>query len=223
MNTVHSTAHDMKKAVFFDLDGTLLDTRPGIFRCVRAMLTDMKMGTRTDEEIMAIIGPPLTLGFARILSTDDDELINKAVAAYRVHYAEGGMYEAVIYPGIVELLADLSLKGIRLCVVTSKAEVLARKIVERFNLDRFFISVYGPDLEGRRSDKTELIAHALRNESLLPDDVIMVGDREHDIIGARGNGVLAAGALWGFGSEAELIGAGADFTAGQPLAVLQRV
>ena len=209
----------MKRAVFFDLDGTVLDTRPGIFRCVRDMLSSLKQGDRTDDEIMAIIGPPLTVGFSRILHTDDADRIQCAVSLYRTQYMSGGMYEAELFPGIVELCRDLSQEGVRLFVVTSKAESFAQKIVERFALDTLFSRVYGPDLDGNRSDKTELIEYVLESEKLVPEDAAMIGDREYDIIGARGNGVLAVGALWGFGTREELLGAGADHLVSMPSAV----
>jgi phosphoglycolate phosphatase len=213
----------MIRCVFFDLDGTLLDTRPGIFRCVRQMLATLNQGERGDDEIMAIIGPPLTVGFSRLLRTDDLALIHRAVECYRDEYAASGMYEAVVYDGIPKLCEDLFRKGVGLRVVTSKAQPYAEKIIKHFGLDRYFSRVYGPDLAGKHSDKTELIALALEAEGLLPEDVVMIGDREYDIIGARGNGVRSFGALWGCGSREELFGAGADVLVTTPSAVIASI
>ena len=211
----------MKQAVFFDLDGTLLDTRPGIFRCVRHMLRELDAGERTDVELMAIIGPPLSVGFSRILGTDDAALVERAVEIYRAEYAAAGMYEARVYAGIEELCERLRADGVLLRVVTSKAQVFAEKIVARFGLDRYFARVYGPDLSGNHADKTELIAHVLESEKVIPGNTAMIGDREYDMIGARANGVFAVGALWGFGSEAELEAAGAEVLASDPSAVIE--
>lgn len=213
----------MKQAVFFDLDGTLLDTRPGIFRCVRHMLRELDAGERTDDELMTIIGPPLTAGFSRILGTDNAALVGRAVEIYRAEYAAAGMYEAQVYAGIEPLCGRLRADGVLLRVVTSKAQVFAEKIVARFGLDRYFERVYGPDLSGNHSDKTELIAHVLSSEGIVSANAAMIGDREYDVIGARANGVLAVGALWGFGSKTELKEAGAEIFASSPADVLNAV
>ena len=115
------------------------------------------------------------------------------------------MFENRIYSGIADALASFQQARVQLFVVTSKARLFAEPIVEHFGLRRFFLSVHGSELDGSYADKSELIAKVLCLESLPPDETVMIGDRAHDVIGAKANGVLSVGALWGFGSRAELL------------------
>ncbi|MGH7927463.1 MAG: HAD hydrolase-like protein, partial [Candidatus Binatia bacterium] len=123
------------------------------------------------------IGPPLRKSFAEILQADDDRLIESAVAAYRERFDEIGIYENAVYPDVPAGLAQLKDEGHRLWIVTSKAEVSARRIIEHFNLAPFFNRVYGSELDGKNSDKIDLIAHVLEREKLTPSRVYMIGDR----------------------------------------------
>jgi len=134
----------------------------------------------------------------------------QAVALYRERFAVKGMFENSVYPGIVEVLAELSDHGAWLSVATVKPTVFAERIVEHFGLGRFFHGIYGSELDGNNSDKTHLLGHLLKSESLSPSDTIMIGDRAHDVLAAKANDVSSIGVLWGYGSREELVSAGAD-------------
>jgi phosphoglycolate phosphatase len=144
------------------------------------------------------------------LGTDDPELNARTIAIYRERYAKLGLFESSVYPGISSGLSALSAAHFRLFVVTSKPEVFAKRIIDHFELGPHFERVYGSELTGERSDKGELIQHVLANEGLSDSKTWMIGDRMHDIRGAKQNRLRSAGVLWGYGSRAELTEAGAD-------------
>jgi phosphoglycolate phosphatase len=196
--------------LFFDLDGTLTDSKPGIIASLRYALHAVGVDAPPDDELAHLIGPPTQVAFAQVLGTTDRAAIDRAVEAYRERFATVGMFENSVYPGVADGLGALRARGFDLWVVTSKPQVYARTIVEHFGLRGFFREVYGPDLSGARSEKGELIAYVLGVEGLRPGDTWMIGDRMHDIAGARKNGLRAAGVLWGYGSREELRDAGAD-------------
>ena len=141
---------------------------------------------------------------------------DQLLAFYRERYEPLGMLENSVYPGIPAALDALAMLGCRLFVATSKPEAYARRIVDHFELARFFVAVHGAESDGTRTDKGELIAHVLRRHVIDPRFAAMIGDRRHDAIGARAAGVWAIGALWGYGSREELSEAGADPLLGAP-------
>lgn len=192
--------------LLFDLDGTLVEPRRGIVGCVRRTLAELGCPAGPDEALDWVIGPPIRASFARLLDGRADT--EAAVALYRRLYAGGGLTEAEVYPGIEAALAELG-RSRRLVVCTSKARVFATRVLEHFGLAGCFAAVYGAELDGRFDDKGELIAHLLAEEGLAPEQALMIGDREFDILGAARNGVAAVGVLWGHGDAAELTAAGA--------------
>jgi phosphoglycolate phosphatase len=196
--------------LFFDLDGTLTDSKPGIVASIRHALRAVDVEPPPVDEIARLIGPPTQDAFARLLGTTDRASIDRAVQAYRDRFASVGMFENSVYPGVLDGLGALRARDFDMWVVTSKPQVYAQTIVEHFGLRGFFREVYGPELSGERSDKGELIAYILGVERLRTADTWMIGDRMHDIVGAKKNGVHAAGVLWGYGSREELRDAGAD-------------
>jgi phosphoglycolate phosphatase len=202
--------------VFFDLDGTLTDPREGIVRCLKHALQGLGVPSPTDKDLEQYIGPPLHANFASLLNSTDAELIGQAVALYRRRFAATGMYENAVYPGIENALLMLQAHDVLLYVVTSKPTVFAKQILAHFGLSRFFQNIYGSELDGTRSDKQELIAHVLAEESIAARNTVMVGDRKHDVRGAITNGVLPLGVLWGYGSRQELAQAGASFLCESP-------
>jgi phosphoglycolate phosphatase len=204
----------MQPNLFFDLDGTLTDSRLGIIRCIEHALDTM--GVVCNEDLSFCLGPPLHHSFARLLKTQDEVEIARAVALYRERFSEVGMFENDVYPGIESLLETLKDGGYRLFVATSKPHVYARPILQHFSLDHWFDGIYGSELSGVRSDKTELIAHLIESEKLADAPALMFGDREHDVRGALNNQLTAVGVLWGYGSEAELTAAGAHHLVSQP-------
>jgi phosphoglycolate phosphatase len=196
--------------VLFDLDGTLTDPREGIVGCIKHALVALQRSVPNDDVLATLIGPPLRDTFGELLgprsSTDEVEV---AIAAYRERFATVGMFENTVHKGIPEVLEALSTRGARLFVATSKPRVFAERILEHFDLAKHFDAIYGSELDGRLADKTELVRHALTASSLAPTDTVMVGDRLHDVVGALRNNVFPVGVLWGFGSEHELLTAGA--------------
>jgi phosphoglycolate phosphatase len=199
-----------RKHLFFDLDGTLTDSRPGILRSLRHALTVLGREVPPDEALLRFIGPPTNDTFRELLGTPDPAQNLRAISIYRERFVELGMFENSVYPGIVAGLSALREADFTLLVVTSKPEVYANQIIDHFELRRFFGHVYGSELSGERGNKGELIAHVLASEGLSSADAWMFGDRLHDIRGAKLNGLCAAGVLWGYGSKDELSEAGAD-------------
>lgn len=198
-------------AILFDLDGTLTDPALGITRCLRFALKSLGKPVPPETELRACIGPPLQQTLPLLLQSDDPALAQKALVLYRERFAAVGKYENVVYPGIPAVLEALRTAGYSLFVATSKPVVYARDILAHFGLDSFFVGVYGSELTGERSDKTELLAYFLAQEERNPADCIMIGDRRHDVEGAHGNGMRCIGVGWGYGSRQELVAAGADW------------
>ncbi len=194
--------------VLLDLDGTLTDPRAGIVGSIRYALEQLGEALPSDDRLARCIGPPLHSSFGDLLQTSDHKRIDLAVEKYRERYSERGIFEKSVYPGVPEALARLSSHGARLLVATSKPKVFADRIIQHFDLGANLDSVWGSELDGMRSDKGMLIEHIIMRTKIDPGASIMVGDREHDAIGARANGLLAAGALWGYGSREELRAAG---------------
>lgn len=192
--------------VFLDLDGTLIDPKPGIIGSVQHALRQMGQEPPPMEALTWAIGPPLRKTFATLLGEVHTEA---AVGHYRSFYAEGAMYDCEVYAGIPEALARLAAAGHRLIVVTAKPHVFARPIVSRLGLGVHIGAVYGPELDGTHDNKADLLAHVLAAEAVAPDAAIMVGDRQFDIFAAVANGVTGVGVTWGYGSPAELMAAGA--------------
>lgn len=205
--------------VLFDLDGTLTDPKEGIVRCMDYALAQLGYENPGEESLVNSIGPPLFSTFKELLRTNDSKLIQTAVATYRERYSSVGLFENRVYEGIPEALERLSSSGATLVVATSKPEAFARRIIHHFRLDSWFKEVYGSDLDGALSDKRDLLGHVLEREGVSPPNAVMVGDREHDIVGAKGNGMKSIGALWGYGGRAELEGAGADWLCETPSGV----
>jgi phosphoglycolate phosphatase len=203
-------------AVFFDLDGTLTDSKPGITRSIQYAMTKLGWAALEADELHWCIGPPLKGSFARLLDSSDDALLDRAVSLYRERFATVGLFENTLYPSIPEALAAVRSLGCHTYVVTSKPGVFAQRIVEHFGLSGLFEGVYGSQLNGAHGEKSELIAHVLREESLPAARVVMVGDRWHDIVGAKSCGVQPLGVSYGYGTEEELRSHGAVLIADSP-------
>jgi len=191
----------------FDLDGTLTDPKAGITRSTQYALERLGRPVPEADALTWMIGPPLIASFTRLLSEPAEAA--EAVRLYRERYSDVGMFENEVYPGIPALLQNLQEKGIRLYVATSKLQVFARRILDHFELSRFFIEIYGSELDNRNADKRDLIRHVLAQERFDPAHAVMIGDREHDAIGAKANGIASIGVTWGYGSRQELLDAGA--------------
>lgn len=207
--------------VLVDLDGTLVDPKPGILGSIQFALRRLGAPVPPVDELAWVIGPPLRTTFPRLLGSS--ERTEEAVALYRENYLNGAMYDAIVYPGIPEALDVLAATGRRLIVATAKPHVFARPILERFGLARHFSGIYGPELDGTNDSKSDLIAHIIKTEGVRSDAAVMVGDREHDILAAARNGMRAVGVTWGYGSVGELTAAGAVMLCDSPAALGQAV
>jgi phosphoglycolate phosphatase len=196
--------------LLFDLDGTLTDPFVGITKCIQYALKTLGREVPAADELRWCIGPPLHESFLSLLKSSDDRLASEALRIYRERFGTVGLFENEIYSGIEVCLQELSQKGYTLSIATSKPTVFATRIVEHFKLAEYFCEVDGSELDGTRSDKTSLIRHILERDQLDPTDVIMIGDRKHDMIGAKNNQVVGIGVLWGYGSIDELEAAGAS-------------
>lgn len=200
--------------IFFDLDGTLIDSAVGITRCVAHALERLGVPVPPDSELRRWIGPTLRESFGPLLQ--DHERTEQAVRLYRERFDRLGWTEHEAYPGIREAIETLVSDGHRLVVVTAKYEDHARRIVEHLPFGHHFEDVVGATEDGRLSHKPELIAEALRRLGVAADGISMIGDRRMDIEGARHHGMASVGVLWGFGGEAELSAAGAGRLARTP-------
>ncbi len=203
-----------REVLFFDLDGTLIDSAVGITRCVAYALEKMGQPVPGDAELRKWIGPALRTSFAPVFG--DAPRVEQAVALYRERFEALGWQEHVVYAGIGEVVQALHAAGHRLAVVTAKNEPHARRIVEHLPFGGCFDDIIGATPDGVRSHKPELIAEALQRLSLQPAQCRMIGDRYMDIEGARHHGMGNVGVLWGFGGREELHAAGADALAETP-------
>lgn len=209
----------IERTVFLDLDGTLTDPKPGITRSIRHALTSMGFEAPPEDALTWCIGPPLIRSFETLLgeAADVDRgLPQRALTIYRERFGTIGLFENRVYDGVPEMLERLRAAGCRLCLATSKPHVYASQITAHFGLDAWVERVFGAELDGTRDEKTPLLAHALAETGARPGQSVMLGDREHDVIGATANGLPCIGALWGFGGPEELRRAGAAQLAASP-------
>ena len=197
----------IEATLFFDLDGTLTDPKPGIAGSIQYALEKLDRPVPSQDELAWCIGPPLRASFVALLG--GEELADRAVALYRERFGEVGLFENSLYPDIPAVLAALARSPRRLFVATSKPHVFASRIIEHFGLAGYFEHIFGSELDGSRVDKADLLAYALTQSGIDPSQALMIGDRSHDVAGARANGIDAVGVTYGYGTEAELIEAGA--------------
>lgn len=195
--------------ILFDLDGTLTDSYPGIVNSFCHTMSAMGRPAPAPSVLQSLIGPPLREGLALLLKTSDPQAVETAVSRYREYFSKTGMYENTVYPDVPDVLETLRERGARMWVVTSKTDLFARRIVSHFGLEPFFDGITGSAADGGLSAKGDLIAGVMARNALAPGNTVMIGDRKHDIIGARENGIPTIGVLWGYGDAAELSDAGA--------------
>lgn len=204
------------KTILFDLDGTITDSAEGIIHSVVHALEKMKLKVPTQSELYTFIGPPLNDTFKKIYHLDD-QAIEQAVNHYREYYQAKGIYENHVYDGIADLLMTLKDAGCTLYIATSKPEIYAKKILAHFRLNSYFEGIYGASLDGSRSNKEDVIRYALKEAKLTQlEEILMIGDRSHDMKGAKENHLDCIGVLYGFGNKEELETAGADYIAETP-------
>ncbi len=193
----------------FDVDGTLIDNSEGIFNCIRYALQKLDLPDMTDTQLRPFIGPPLFVGAKEFLLLDD-ERAEQFVSLYRERYKVKGYAETRLYDGVVPMLQTLRENGIQLAVATGKPLPFIEKILPLFNLQHFFTCVHGITFTDHQSDKVTFIRRSLASCNATADKALMIGDRNNDMQAAKQAGVFAAGVTYGFGSEKELLTAGAD-------------
>ena len=221
MSPIHS--------VLLDLDGTLIDSRPGIAASTLAALRSLGHTPDDTLDVTAFIGPPLQDMLRVLLQAHGDDRVDDAVAAYRQHYGDTGLFDCALYPGIRDALQAMHDAGLRIYLATSKREMFARRILEHLALASYFRAIHGSVPSGALDHKPELLAHILAERNIAAPDSLMVGDRRHDVAGAHAVRMRSLGVLWGYGSRDELEAAGADRLvenpadlAGTVLAMLRR-
>ena len=199
--------------IFFDLDGTLTDPGLGITNSAAYALKKWNIEVKSRESLYRFIGPPLVDSFQQYYGfTPEDAL--KAVDDYREYFRDKGLFENEVYEGVEALLKELKARGKKLAVATSKPEVFAVRILKHFGLDKYFEVIAGATMDSSRSKKADVIAWAI--ECLGDVDLsrsVMIGDRDHDVLGARQIGMDSIGVLFGYGDRAEHEKAGATWIA----------
>ena len=199
--------------LLFDLDGTLTDPGEGITNSVAYALRKQGIEVTDKKELYCFIGPPLSESFSRFFGFSMEESL-RCVEYYREYYRDKGIFENLLYDGIPELLATLKSRGKKIILATSKPELFAKQILDHFGLTEYFDHICGASMDDSRNKKAAVIEYALETAKL--DDLaraVMIGDREHDINGARLNGLDSIGVLFGYGDRSELEAAGATYIA----------
>ena len=191
------------QTVLFDLDGTLTDPREGITRSIQFALSKLGIDEPDLTKLEHFIGPPLLQAFMQFYGFEEEKAW-QAVKFYRERFKVTGLYENEVFEGVIELLETLEAQGRHLYVATSKPWEFAREIARHFNFAKHFKVIYGSELDGTRTNKVELLAHLLKEEGLDPAQTLMIGDRKHDLIGAKANGLDVVAVGYGFGSREEL-------------------
>jgi phosphoglycolate phosphatase len=196
--------------VLLDLDGTLIDSEPGILSSCRAALRAMGHTPEPSLDLSAFIGPPIDETMRLLLEPYGDDRTTEAVAAYRADYGQRGLFISQPYPGIAQALSAMRSAGAQLILATSKRREFAQRILEHIGFNDLFSAVHGSEPDGALDHKPELIAHIIERHGLAPSRCVMIGDRRFDVTGAHANKMRALGVLWGYGTQDELKAAGAD-------------
>ena len=199
------------KYILFDLDGTITESGPGIMNSVEYALNKMNREVGERDTLKKFIGPPLTESMEKYYGMSEEEAL-LGVKYYREYYHDKGIYENRVYDGLEEVLKKINEAGKQAIVATSKPEKYAKIIIDHFHLTKYFACVAGMEMDGGRGTKAQVITYALeKNDITDKSNVLMIGDREHDVIGAHENGLDCLGILYGFGSRKEFEEAGADY------------
>lgn len=202
----------MFEYLFFDLDGTLTDPGVGITNSVMYSLKKFGIEVEDRTSLYKFIGPPLMESFRNFYGFNDEECA-KAVVYYREYFGDKGKYENEVYNGIPELLQELNDKGYKLVLATSKPEIFAFDIMEHFGLAKYFHCMCGSSVHETQESKADVIRKGMKKCNIQElDKVIMIGDRMHDIHGAKECGIKSVGVMWGYGSTDEFNEYGADYT-----------
>lgn len=202
----------MYSTVLFDLDGTLTDPGQGITNSVAYALKKFGIDVEDRKELYKFIGPPLYESFMKHYGFSQEKA-ETAVSYFREYFRDTGIFENEVYEGITDLLEKIKKSGRKIILATSKPEEFAKRILSHFSLDKYFDFVAGATMDSSRVEKSDVIAYALKESGYADKNAVMIGDRLHDIHGAKENGLDSIGVLFGYGSRKELEDAGADYIA----------
>ena len=213
----------MYSTILFDLDGTLTDSEQGIINSIEYALKKYDVKVENESDLRKFLGPPLKESFKQFCGFSEEKA-EQAVEFYREYFREKGIFENNVYNGVIELLENLKAENKKLIVATSKPEPFTYRILEHFDLLKYFDFVAGSNMDNTRSKKDEVISYALNSCGITDlQSAIMVGDREHDIIGANKVGIASIGVLYGYGDLQELETAGATYIAKDPCEIFEIV
>lgn len=201
----------MLKYVLFDLDGTLTDSGLGITKAAQYALKDQGIDEPDLSKLWFFVGPPLNVTFMERYGMDEQHML-KAVAKFREYYNPIGVFENKPYEGVEEMLKACHEAGLKIAIASSKPEVMVYKVLNHFKLTSYFDVIVGSELDGRRTDKNEVVEEALRKLMANADETAMIGDRCYDMVGAVNHDLMALGVTYGYGTYLELKNAGADKT-----------
>lgn len=203
----------MKQYILFDLDGTLTESAPGIINSLKYALERLGVQDYDRAILDKFIGPPLAVSFEKFFGFKGEKC-NNAIKIYREYFSEKGLFENAVYPGVEDMLDTLKSAGLKLAVATSKPEVFARRILDKFGLSKYFEVICGIPLDNEHMTKAQVIARAINELGAANKQAaLMVGDRDYDVAGAHQNGIECLGVTYGYGSQEELEGAGAEYIA----------
>lgn len=202
----------MYDTVLFDLDGTLTDPGIGITNSVAYALERYGIKVEDKKSLYTFIGPPLADSFMKYYGFSEEKAM-QAIGIYREYFSVKGLFENEVYSGIPELLEKIKKSGKKLVLATSKPEEFSVRILEHFDLIKYFDVVAGASMDEKRNKKGDVIRYALEKGGFTAENAVMIGDREHDVFGAKENGLPSIGVLYGYGNEQELKNAGADYIA----------
>jgi len=209
--------------ILFDLDGTLTDPGLGITNSIMYALKKFGIEETDRTSLYRFIGPPLRESFQRFYGFTEEQS-EQATAYYREYFSDRGLYENAVYDGVETMLKTLQEQGRTLILATSKPEVFAVEILRYFKLEQYFTLIAGATMDASRNKKSDVIAYAIEKSGITDSaKAVMIGDREHDILGAKENGLASIGVLYGYGNRAELTAAGADHIAAAAADILTLV
>ena len=203
----------MEKVLLFDLDGTLTDPKEGITKCLQYALRHFNIEVNDLSQLLCFIGPPLVDSFKNFYGMSEEDAV-VAVEKYRERFKDIGIFENGVYEGITQMLKNCKDMGCKIGLATSKPEEFAVRILEKYELAKYFDETTGSTMDGSRNNKTDVIKEAFRRMGITDahkENVFMIGDREHDIIGAKNCGIKSIGVKFGYAEEGELEAAGADY------------
>ncbi len=205
----------MIKHILFDLDGCLTDSYEGISNCVMYAMKKFGVEITDRNTLRPFVGPPLVYAFQKYAGLSEDDA-HKATAYYRERYQDTGLFENRVYDGVEKMLESLKNDGFKISLCTAKPQPYAQRILEHFELDKYFDNIFGATFDGRISKKPDVISYVLENIEESGDEVIMVGDTGHDVSGAHENGIKCIGVTYGYGTKEELKAENADFLVDKP-------